>query len=383
MKKTVVLACLFLGGGGAPPHLWAQQVPAARPFVAAVEVATNRWSELFRVEDTAQLTPLDLRHFHAQHEVRKITRVWDGTQWMEVVDRIASDRPEEGMPFPVQTVRNASGVQFYYADSTKNHALTWTADDAAEWRSRAELLVPRLGGWAVDHPPFPDALQIRNWGKSVVENRNGRLTVVLDGRTVVYDGATGLRTERWGTNDSVRRTQYRSNADGTWSLAELEESGRQTGAQGACWRSYRTAHWGLPAVDTGAVAVQQWLAERGWSTGINGPYAAAMKRKGTTESEVVAGDSSEEGNGRRPAGGSAEAWVASGNSGVELRVPSAQMGVPAEISVLDESGQTIWRESTRWSGGCRLPEVLTAGLYTVRLEQMGAVYSTRWMVLSH
>ena len=373
MRKQIIWACLLLGGGGAPPSLWAQQVQGVtRPFVAVVEQRTSRWAELFRMEDTARLTPLDLRHFFPEEEALTVSRVWDGTHFFEVMDFTGTTRPEEGMPHPLQRVRHGRGVDFYYADPQQNHALVWAAADAQEWQEHTALLVPRGGHWLLPHSPLPTADQVREWGRAVETNTAERTRVVWDGLTVEYHRGTGVRTERWGQNDSVRRIRYAALPTGDYFLAELEERGRETGANGVCWTGYRRVEWGAPRVDTGAAAVANWLAARGWSNGINGPYSQAKTAwdgGGGSPSEGPLGTSSPW-----------QTWVAvdaSGNGRLVARGPL--LGVDAEVFVADATGRVVWTHRGPWSGSLDLTDLPGAHVYTVWIQQGGQRHATRWV----
>jgi hypothetical protein len=337
-----------------------------------VEQRTIRWAELFRMDDTAQLTPLDLRHFYPEEEAQTVSRVWDGTQFFEVVDFTGTTRPEEGMPHPLQRVRHGRGMDFYYADPQQNHALVWTAADAQEWREHVALLVPRGGGWLLPHSPLPTADQVREWGRAVETNTTELTKVVWNGATVEYNRRTGVRTERWGQNDSVRRTRYAVLPTGDYFLTELEERGRATGANGVCWTGYRRAEWGAPRVDTGAAAVENWLAARGWSNGINGPYSLAKTGWGGGESSPSEGPLSPS----YPW----QSWVAldaGGNSRLVARGPS--VGVEAEVFVADATGRVVWTHRGPWSGSLDLTDLPDAHVYTVWIQQGGQRHATRWV----
>lgn len=373
MRKQLLWACLLLGGGGAPPSLWAQQVPTGiRPFIAVVEVRTIRWAELFRMEDTAQLTPLDLRHFFPEEEAQTVSRVWDGTQFFEVVDFTGTSRSEEGMPHPLQRVQHGRGVDFYYADPQQNHVLVWTAANAQEWQETSALLVPRAGGLLLSHSPMPTSDQVREWGRAVETNTADRTTVVWDAQRVEYNRRTGVRTERWGQNDSVRRIRYAALATGDYFLTELEERGRETGANGVCWTGYRKTEWGAPRVDTGAAAVGNWLAARGWSNGINGPYSQAK-----TALERSADRAPEYANSTATPW---QTWVAvdpSGNGRLLARGPL--LGVDAEVFVADATGRVVWTHRGPWSGWLDLTGLAGAQVYTVWIQQGGQRHATRWV----
>jgi hypothetical protein len=337
-----------------------------------VEQRTIRWAELFRMDDTAQLTPLDLRHFFPEEETQTVSRVWDGTQFFEVVDFTGTTRPEEGMPHPTQRVRHGRGVDFYYADPQQNHALVWTAADAQEWREHATLLVPRTGGWLLPHSPLPTADQVRDWGRAVETNTAELTKVVWDGLTVEYNRRTGVRTERWGQNDSVRRTRYAVLPTGDYFLTELEERGRATGANGVCWTGYRRAEWGAPRVDTGAAAVENWLAARGWSNGINGPYfQAKTSLEGRADRASVDANSSSI---------PWQTWVAEGGSRNGLLVARGPLlGVEAEVRVADATGRVVWAHRGPWSGSLELTDLPGAQVYTVWIQQGGQRHATRWV----
>ncbi len=371
MRKQWIWACLLLGGGGAPPSLWAQQVPAGtRPFVAVVEQRTSRWAELFRMEDTARLTPLDLRHFFPEEGVQTVSRVWDGTQFFEVADFIATNRPEEGMPHPLQSVRSNRGIDFYYAEPQQNHSLVWTAADALEWHETTSILVPRNGGLLLPHAPWPSSDQIRDWGRAVHSNSPNLTSVQWDDLTVEYDRRTGVRTERWGQKDSVRRTRYAALPTGAYFRAELEEHGRETGANGVCWTGYRRVEWTAPRVDTGAAAVRDWLADRGWSNGINGPYFQAKT--------LWDGNGASAGAGNSPA--PQQIWVAVDESGSNrLYARGLQTGIDAEIGVTDAVGRLVWTHRGPWNGSLELADVPDNQIYTVWIQHGEQRLTTRWM----
>ena len=370
MKTILAWASLLLVGVGAPPRLWAQQAPPGgnlpRPFVAAVESRTSRWAELFRMEDTAQLTPLDRRYFVPVEEVRTTSKIYDGARWLEVVDRRPSSQPDDGMPFPLQTVRHDGGMDFYYDDPRQNHRLTWSSTDHLAWQERVADGLVRQGGLVVPNPPFPSAQQLKDWGKAVVLNTPQLIQVRWGDLRVAYEPGKLLRTERWGTNDSLRRTGYRALPEGGYALAWMEESGRETGQNGACWTGYRRMEWGAPTSDTGRTAVTQWLEDRGWTAGVTGPYSRQKTADEAGISSTARGEDApypDAGGANplvcrpQPDGG----WLVSGGD--------FKSGKICAVQVLDATGRLIWQTELLWLDPVKLPGTWPAGLYTVWVRQ--------------
>lgn len=387
MKTILAWASLLLVGVGAPPRLWAQQAPPGgnlpRPFVATVESRTSRWAELFRMEDTARLTPLDRRHFVPVEEARSTTTWYDGSRWTEVVDRLSSSHPDEGMPHPLQIVRHAGGLDFYYADPSQNHALPWSSMDQQAWQERVADGLAHSGAGVLPHPPFPSAQQIKDWGKAVVLNTPQILQVRWGNLSVVYEPGKLLRTERWGTGDSVRRTGYRALPDGGYALAWMEESGRETGQNGVCWTGFRLVEWAEPVVDTGNATVSQWLADRGWTGGVTGPYS----RQKTVETGTTSfGDLGDEPHAARATSPLPLACRPVSEGGWRISGGPFVLHEVCGIQVLDATGRILWQADVPWTNDLQLPGGWPAGLYTVwirqnsrhahvRLSQPGATFS--------
>ena len=372
MKTILAWASLLLVGVGAPPRLWAQQAPPGgnlpRPFVAAVESRTSRWAELFRMEDTAQLTPLDRRYFVPVEEVRTTSKIYDGARWLEVVDRIPTSPSNEGMPFPLQTVRHDGGMDFYYDDPRQNHRLTWSSTDHLAWQERVADGLVRQGGLVVPNPPFPSAQQLKDWGKAVVLNTPHLIEVRWGDLRVAYEPGKLLRTERWGTNDSLRRTGYRALPEGGYALAWMEESGRETGQNGACWTGYRRMEWGAPTLDTGRTAVTQWLEDRGWTAGVTGPYSRQKTEEGGSElaAQMVPGHANAAPEAALPLvcrPDSEGGWMVSGGP--------FSAGEICSVQVLDAAGRVLWQAEIPWAPDAKLPGNWPAGLYTVWVRQGG------------
>jgi len=370
MKSILAWASLLLVGVGAPPRLWAQQAPPGgnlpRPFVATVESRTSRWAELFRMEDTAQLSPLDRRNFVPVEEARTTTKWYDGARWMEVIDHRPSSQPDEGMPFPLQTVRHAGGLDFFYDDMGQNHQLSWSSTDLVAWQERVADGLASQGGLAVPHSPFPTAQQLKDWGKAVVRNTPQRIQVQWGDLRVTYEPEKLLRTERWGTHDSLRRTGYRALPEGNYALAWMEESGRESGENGICWTGYRRVEWDEPMLDTGHAAVSQLLADRGWTAGVTGPYS----RQKTANEAVISPTARREDAPYPDAGGVNPlvcrpqpdgGWLVSGGP---FRADEI-----CEIQVLDATGRMIWQTELLWKDSLKLPGNWSTGLYTVWIRQ--------------
>jgi hypothetical protein len=204
--------------------------------------------------------------------------------------------------------------------------------------------------------------------KSTPRNEPGWFGTVQRSNTTVGR----VRTERWGQNDSIRSTRYAALPTGDYFLTELEERGRATGANGVCWTGYRRAEWGTPRVDTGAAAVENWLAARGWSNGINGPYSLAKTGWGGGESSPAEGPLSPS----YPW----QSWVAldaGGNSRLVARGPL--VGVEAEVFVADATGRVVWTHRGPWSGSLDLTDLPDAHVYTVWIQQGGQRHATRWV----
>jgi hypothetical protein len=336
--------------------------------VATVESKTSRWAELFRMEDTAQLTPLDRRDFVPVEEARTTSKIYDGARWLEVVDRRPSSQPDDGMPFPLQTVRHDGGMDFYYDDPRQNHRLTWSSTDHLAWQERVADGLVRQGGLVVPNPPFPSAQQLKDWGKAVVLNTPHLIEVQWGDLRVAYEPGKLLRTERWGTNDSLRRTGYRALPEGGYALAWMEESGRETGQNGACWTGYRRMEWGAPTLDTGRTAVAQWLEDRGWTAGVTGPYSRQKTADEAGISSTARGEDApypDAGGANplvcrpQPDGG----WLVSGGD--------FKSGKICAVQVLDATGRVLWQAEIPWAPDVKLPGNWPAGLYTVWVRQGG------------
>lgn len=220
----------------------------------------------------------------------------------------------------------------------------------------------------VPNPPFPSAQQLKDWGKAVVLNTPHLIEVRWGDLRVAYEPGKLLRTERWGTNDSLRRTGYRALPEGGYALAWMEESGRETGQNGACWTGYRRMEWGAPTLDTGRTAVTQWLEDRGWTAGVTGPYSRQKTEEGGSElaAQMVPGHANAAPEAALPLvcrPDSEGGWMVSGGP--------FSAGEICSVQVLDAAGRVLWQAEIPWAPDAKLPGNWPAGLYTVWVRQGG------------